>query len=898
MAIVLPILSTFNAAGVKAAQGQLATLGNSLKALGAKALGASVGFQALQGAVRFAGDAITEARDLERNMNALNTVFGNLTPQMEAFAKGAAGMGISQNEAARTATFLGSVLKQAGLPMDQVADKTQKLTVLAQDLATTYGYDTSEALTAMTALFRGEYDPIEKFGVALKQQQVNALVAAKGLGHLTGQELLNAQQTVRMEELFRRSADAAGAFARQSGTLFVEQKKLTAVFNNMQAAVGGELTPALAGLMQSLTPLIEESTPKLQQAFGAIGKIIEDLTPIINPLITVIVDIISAFAELVNILEPIIQLLGSTLAVAIELIVDLFSHLGQGLKEIIDWFSTLWGEAEKDYGKSKLMTWFEDFVNQATILKPLLDPILAVINRIAQVTNDANYRRKTAGSGHAGDAGLAKAIAFDKAAASAVTPSGKVTRDAVKEFYAQLKDEMAKQSATFKLGKLGASQAFIESIIGSGADWQKVFASVTAKGKAGVAELQRQFNKTSAGIKEVQDAYEEAKKQAQDTYDEAKKAYDKLKDTYDQQVQAIDDLKKALKDAGASVTPLAVATREIGQFEQAVIDSFNNINETITQGIADGTLLKDAAATLTAYAKSEQTTIQNLMRQRDELVSRRSMAQALMDDIKSAIIGMGNVTDLLAKNTTDVTETITKMVGNVQVATSKVIKGVTGGSVGLVASFTDTLAKTKAFAQQLKDLRALGLDKNIYQQIVSAGVDAGGATAKAILEGGIGTVSELNSLFQELDSVGQSIAEQSAQVMYGAGIDVTDGLINGLLSKEQELVDAATKLANAFTTEFNNKMNVALPMPTAPVAPVLTLPEAPTTTTLRLGDVKLGGYDAATTALATKLIASPKATAWNTTITVNAGVGTNGKAVGQAIYSELLSFAKANGIKV
>ena len=135
---------------------------------------------------------------------------------------------------------------------------------------------------------------------------------------------------------------------------------------------------------------------------------------------------------------------------------------------------------------------------------------------------------------------------------------------------------------------------------------------------------------------------------------------------------------------------------------------------------------------------------------------------------------------------------------------------------------------------------------------------------------------------------------------YVAGIDVTNGLVAGLLSKEQELVNAATKLADAFTAEFNAKMSTALPMPTAPTAPVLSLPEMPQTMGIRLGDIKLGnfGATAAESALAAKLIASPKATAWTTTINVNAGVGTNGKAVGQAIYSELLSFAKANGIKI
>jgi hypothetical protein len=288
------------------------------------------------------------------------------------------------------------------------------------------------------------------------------------------------------------------------------------------------------------------------------------------------------------------------------------------------------------------------------------------------------------------------------------------------------------------------------------------------------------------------------------------------------------------------------------------------------------------------------------MRQRDVLVGKRSLAKALMDDIKSTIMGMGNVTELLAKNTTDVTETITKMVGNVQVATSKVIKGVTGGSAGLVASFTETLAKTKAFAQQLKDLRALGLDSNIYQQIVSAGVDAGGTTAKAILEGGAGTVSELNGLFTELSDVGAAMAEEAAQVMYGSGIDLVDGLINGLISKEQELVNYATQLATAFTTAFNSQLATALPMPNAPVEPVYVEPTMPVEQfqKLRLGDVKLGGYDAKTTALASKLIAKKEFTAWTTTINVNAGFGTDGKATGQAVYTELKKFAKANGITV
>jgi hypothetical protein len=905
MAIILPLISTFNAAGIKAAQGQLAGLGASLKGLVGPAAVATLGVQALQGAIRFAGDAITEARDLERNMAALGTVFGNITPRMAEFSKNAYNMGLSQVEAARTSTFLGSVLKQAGLPMNEVADNTERLTILAQDLATTFGYDTSEALTAMTALFRGEYDPIEKFGVALKQQEVNALVAAKGLGKLTGQAMLNAQQQVRMEQLYLRSADAQGAFARQSGTLFVEQKKLTAVFSNMQAMVGTELTPALTSLMQSLTPLVEENGPKLQEVFRGIGQVIDALTPIVSPIIGFFGSLFETFGKLMQALDPLTKLLGAGFAVALELVVDLLNHILAPFNALFDAINKVFDAGNKDFGDLGITKFLRDVVNQGGVLATVLSPFVKILERIGEITNAQDINKGTRGEA-ARFAAMAKfydgKAAFEKAAAaSAATGTGGTTpKDVVAEFYKNLKDEVDKQAARLKLEKLGASQAFIDSIVGSGEDWKKVFNKVKALGRTGIADLQKDFNKTAAGIKEVQEAFDKSVQEYDKNFKLLEDAYDKQKQIYDDQIQAINELKKALKEVADSTKPLAVSTREIGQFEQAVIDSFSSIAENIATGLADGTLLKDAADRLTAYAKSEQGTIQEIMRQRDVLVGKRSAAKALMDDIKSTIVGMGDVTQLLAQNTTDVTQTITKMVGNVQVATSKVIKGVTGGSAGLVASFTETLAKTKAFAQQLKDLRALGLDSNIYQQIVMAGVDAGGATAKAILEGGSGTVAELNGLFTELSDAGAAIAEEAAQVMYGSGIDLVDGLINGLISKEQLLVDKATEMARNFSDAFNAEVAKSLPMPSAPSAPVYAPPTMPVEQiqSLRLGDVKLGGYDAKTTALASKLIASPKATAWTTTINVNAGFGTDGKATGQAIYSELLKFAKSNGIKV
>jgi hypothetical protein len=265
----LNIVSTFKGDGLAAATRQLGSFGSQATSFGSTLgkVGATLAsFGLAAKAVEFTKTSIDSARDLERNMYSLNTVFGDMAPQMESFAKGAHQIGLSQKDAAKASVFLGSVLKQSGFSMEDVTEQSQKLVSLGVDLAATYGYDVQEALLGMTALFRGEYDPIEKFGVAMKQSEINSELAARGLDKLEGAARRNAEQIIRMELLYQRAADATGAFKGQSGNLFVEQQKLQAQFENMQAKIGTDLLPVIVSLTEALLPLVEYFAPKLTQA--------------------------------------------------------------------------------------------------------------------------------------------------------------------------------------------------------------------------------------------------------------------------------------------------------------------------------------------------------------------------------------------------------------------------------------------------------------------------------------------------------------------------------------------------------------------------------------------------------------------------------------------------------
>jgi hypothetical protein len=282
----LNIVSTFKGDGIAAATRQLGAFGAQAGGLGStlgKVGAALAGFGIAAKAVEFTKTSIDSARDLERNMYSLNTIFDDMAPTMEKFAQDAHKIGLSQKDAAKASVFLGSVLKQSGFSMADVTEESQKLVSLGVDLAATYGYDVQEALLGMTALFRGEYDPIEKFGVAMKQSEINAELAARGQNNLEGAARRNAEQIIRMELLYQRAADATGAFTGQAGNLFVEQKKLQAQFENMQASIGNQLLPVMGALVEALVPLVDYLGPKIAQA-------VNDSIPALEGFVSIIKD--------------------------------------------------------------------------------------------------------------------------------------------------------------------------------------------------------------------------------------------------------------------------------------------------------------------------------------------------------------------------------------------------------------------------------------------------------------------------------------------------------------------------------------------------------------------------------------------------------------------------------
>jgi phage-related protein len=265
-----------------AAQGMGSKITSTGKRLAAGfAVGAAVAGAA---ALKLGAASVKSASDAQQSLGATETVFGRYAGTVITQSKRAAReVGLSANEYRELANVMGASLNGAGIPLKKTAALTSDINKRAADMAATFGGTTRNAVEAIGSLMRGEADPIEQYGVSIKQSDVSARLAAQGLDGLTGSALKQAEMQARLDLLMQKTNKTQGAFKRESGTLANQQQVLGAQFENLKAKIGTALLPILttfvAFLNTSILPAVERMLPGLR-AWGS--EMSDRLGPIVS----------------------------------------------------------------------------------------------------------------------------------------------------------------------------------------------------------------------------------------------------------------------------------------------------------------------------------------------------------------------------------------------------------------------------------------------------------------------------------------------------------------------------------------------------------------------------------------------------------------------------------------
>lgn len=207
----------------------------------------------LGGIALLGGAALKQASDLQQAAGAVDSVFGRQSGKIHKLAREAAGsVGLARSEYSNLAAVLGSQLGNLGVAQDQLVGKTDSLVKLGGDLAATFGGTTADAVSALSALLRGETDPVERYGVSIKQADIAARLAAKGQDKLTGKQLQAAKTQATLELLNRQTAKAQGQRAREAGSEAQAREVAMARLKNAGATLGSVLLPIAAAIATQL----------------------------------------------------------------------------------------------------------------------------------------------------------------------------------------------------------------------------------------------------------------------------------------------------------------------------------------------------------------------------------------------------------------------------------------------------------------------------------------------------------------------------------------------------------------------------------------------------------------------------------------------------------------------
>ncbi|MGQ4576145.1 phage tail protein [Dermabacteraceae bacterium P7006] len=253
--------------------------GISTLAKGAAVIGAA-GTAAL-GALAVSG--IKAAGDLEQSTGAVETVFKQHAGKVLGYSQNAAtALGLTKNEYNEMATLIGTQLKVGGTSLDELGDKTNRLMTLSADLSSMFGGSSADAAAAISSALKGERDPIERYGISLKQATIDAKAAELGFKKVNGSLSDQAQQAATLALIFDQSKDAQGNFARETNTYAGQLAIFRAQFGNFQAQVGQIFLPVLTKVMTLLTGAL---MPGLQKFADLVGPKISAAIGLVSPYI-------------------------------------------------------------------------------------------------------------------------------------------------------------------------------------------------------------------------------------------------------------------------------------------------------------------------------------------------------------------------------------------------------------------------------------------------------------------------------------------------------------------------------------------------------------------------------------------------------------------------------------
>jgi len=219
--------------------------------------------------------AVSEASLLEESINAVNVVFKESSVQIKEFGLTASkSVGLSRAEFNKLATVTGALIKDTGIPLDEVAKKTLILTKRAADMASVFDTDVRDALAAINSALRGQTEPITRYAADVTVATLQAFALSQGINKSVASMSQQEKRLLRIDAIMSQTQDTHDDFLNTQNSLANVARVAGANMSNLAASIGNDLIPPIITALKILDGLVDniEKIRALKRDFPIAGR--------------------------------------------------------------------------------------------------------------------------------------------------------------------------------------------------------------------------------------------------------------------------------------------------------------------------------------------------------------------------------------------------------------------------------------------------------------------------------------------------------------------------------------------------------------------------------------------------------------------------------------------------
>lgn len=220
--------------------------------------------------------------------------------------------------------------------------------------------------------------------------------------------------------------------------------------------------------------------------------------------------------------------------------------------------------------------------------------------------------------------------------------------------------------------------------------------------------------------------------------------------------------------------------------EESIRSTMGKVVSWVDQKFKDGKLSKSVSDAARNLVRAYSGQLIQLNREHDRVIARLEKAQDdLADRLKEKASFVQSISDRYSSRSA--------------VEADSSLQGVVG-------KLRAQLKKTQELQAIGDQLLTMGLDKDLYRQIIESGAVE---FAAEIVKGGSEAVTQLNVLASETNAQAEALASRVGGVLFDEGIKFAQSVVDGLIGEKARIESLLSSLAAGFAAELNALIGAA-----------------------------------------------------------------------------------------